>query len=199
MKSGVYKILNILNGKCYIGSSEFLNRRIKDHRIYLKNNTHSCKHLQNSYNKYGKAAFVFGVIEYCEIDKLIEREQFWIDKTDISIRYNKRRIAQSNKGFKFSAESKEKLKKRIPWNKGVKTRVNFGTPIKKGQRLSKSTEFTKGFTPWNKGTKGVCKANRTSFGFGNQKNRYGNKNSSLLSNFIPYSFGHIDNINKKVA
>lgn len=157
MKSGIYKILNLLNGKCYIGSSEYLSRRLKDHRVYLKNNTHPCRHLQNSYNKYGISAFVYGIIEYCEVEDLLKNEQYWIDKTHISVRYNKRVIAESNKGFKFSEESKEKLRKRKVWNKGKTGMLATSGCIKKGQRISIKTEFKKGLLPWNKERTGLQK------------------------------------------
>jgi group I intron endonuclease len=35
--------------------------------------------LQRSYNKYGRKAFVFSVIEYCSEDVLLERERYYID------------------------------------------------------------------------------------------------------------------------
>ena len=39
----------------------------------------------------------------------------------------------------------------VTWNKGLKIQTNTGrTHIKPGQRISKKTEFKKGFIPWNK-------------------------------------------------
>jgi len=55
------------------------------------------------------------VIEYCEIELLIEREQYWIDT--LKPWYNVREIADSNRGVKRSQEYKDAASKR---NKGRK-------------------------------------------------------------------------------
>ncbi len=78
MKSGIYSILNILNNKIYIGSSYDIYNRFYKHLNDLKANRHHCKHLQNAYNKYGNI-FQLEIIEICSKEKLIEREQCWID------------------------------------------------------------------------------------------------------------------------
>lgn len=163
MKSGVYKILNLINGKCYIGSSENIKRRLKDHSVYLKNNKHPSTHLQNAYNKYGKVAFVFGVIEYCEIDKLEQLEESFLSKIPKNKQYNQRAISKSNRGMKWSEETKQKLKGRIPWNVGLKGVQKPTYSIPKGERISIRTEFKKGNAAWNKGTKGLVKPNKGSF------------------------------------
>lgn len=51
--SGIYKILNIKNGKFYIGSSNNIKVRWSQHKTLLKNNKHENKYLQNAWNKYG--------------------------------------------------------------------------------------------------------------------------------------------------
>lgn len=77
--SGIYKIENIINGKFYIGSSKELRRRFVNHFRKLITGNHSSVKFQNSFNKYGCNAFEVSVLEYCEIDKLIEREQYYLD------------------------------------------------------------------------------------------------------------------------
>lgn len=52
MISGIYKILNTKNNKCYIGSAVRLTTRFNTHRSKLKLNYHPNKHLQAAYNKY---------------------------------------------------------------------------------------------------------------------------------------------------
>lgn len=114
--SGVYKITNLLNNKMYIGSSVNLVNRSTNHRKNLKDNKHDNLHLQSSYNKYGGQNFLFEVIEYCNREILIEREQYWIDfykVTDPKNGYNKRLKADSNFGCKRSPmkqETKEKMR-----------------------------------------------------------------------------------------
>ena len=77
-KSGIYMILNTYNNKCYIGSTKNFSKRKYEHFNTLSKNKHHSSHLQKAYNKYGREKFVFVVLEECEVDKLIEREIFWI-------------------------------------------------------------------------------------------------------------------------
>lgn len=81
MIAGIYLIRNIINNKCYIGSSYHTDKREKEHFGRLYNNKHHNIHLQNSYNKYGKDNFKFYVIEIVDekdFNKnfLLEREQY---------------------------------------------------------------------------------------------------------------------------
>jgi group I intron endonuclease len=80
MKSGIYRIKNLINEKSYIGSALNINRRFSRHKNDLSKNKHHNVHLQASYNKHGKANFQFLILELCEIEELIKREQFYIDK-----------------------------------------------------------------------------------------------------------------------
>jgi len=53
LNSGIYKILNTVNNKFYIGSAVNLNSRFRTHKANLINNKHPNKHLQAAFNKYG--------------------------------------------------------------------------------------------------------------------------------------------------
>lgn len=112
MKSGIYKILNTTNGKFYIGSAIDLGNRFRTHRHKLEKSKHKNKHLQAAYNKHGANAFEFIILEYCDKEKLIEREQFWIDKTkccDREIGYNLNPTAGNMLGYNHTEEVKQKL------------------------------------------------------------------------------------------
>ena len=52
MKSGIYKIENIINGKCYIGQSENLPIRIKTHINNIKKIKENNKELNIDAEKY---------------------------------------------------------------------------------------------------------------------------------------------------
>jgi len=115
MKSGIYKILNKVNGKFYIGSAIDLIKRWKEHAYYLNNSTHKNTHLQSAWNKYWDVSFEFIILEICDPKILIIREQFWIDWTDCCNRkvgYNINPTAGNMLGFKHSEETKSKLKNR---------------------------------------------------------------------------------------
>lgn len=108
--TGIYQIINKINGKKYIGSSINLRSRKSQHFNKLKNNSHGTKHLQYSYNKYGKESFEFQVLLYCSNENLLFYEQRAIDLCDKNKSYNKRIIAENNFGIKLSEEHKMKIR-----------------------------------------------------------------------------------------
>jgi len=110
VKSGIYKILNTKTNKIYIGSAKNLSDRWRTHRVHLNLNKHKNKHLQNSWNKYSGWFFEFIIIEYCEIKKLIEREQFYID--ELKPDYNIYLTAGSPLGTKHNEDFKIKARNR---------------------------------------------------------------------------------------
>jgi group I intron endonuclease len=78
-KSGIYRITNTINGKCYIGSTVNFNSRWSHHKANLNKGKHHSRHLQKAWNKYGESVFVFSILETCAIDELSQREQHYID------------------------------------------------------------------------------------------------------------------------
>lgn len=107
MTTGVYAILNIYNEKCYIGSAQNIKARWYDHSRKLNYGTHTNKYLQNSRNKHWNSPFIFTVIEFCELTKLTEREQFWI--SELKPEYNLRPTAHNQLGFKHSKRNNRKI------------------------------------------------------------------------------------------
>ena len=77
---GIYSIINIVNGKKYIGQSVDIKCRIRNHKWSLRHNQHNNDHLQKSFNKYGENCFVFDIICECEEDQLDELERFYISE-----------------------------------------------------------------------------------------------------------------------
>lgn len=80
METGIYKITCIENNRFYIGSAKNIKKRWIRHLNDLKNNKHINILLQRAYNKYGVNAFIFEVIEKCNFEDLIVREQFYLDE-----------------------------------------------------------------------------------------------------------------------
>lgn len=78
--SGIYCIINTLNGKRYIGSAKDLYARVHTHFCLLRKNKSHSKHMQSSFNKYGEDVFNYSILEVCEELDLLKTEQFWIDK-----------------------------------------------------------------------------------------------------------------------
>lgn len=79
MARGIYKIINIVNNKFYVGSAVDLKRRKTRHFCELRNNKHNNKYLQASWNKHGEQAFVFVVIEEFGLEAdLLAAENVWL-------------------------------------------------------------------------------------------------------------------------
>ena len=91
--SGIYKIVNLQTNKYYVGSTKDFKQRKQCHFSRLKCNTHTNKHLQNAYNKYGKDNFKFEIIEYVKEEMLLNVEQSYLDNSEIKEVYNKTQIA----------------------------------------------------------------------------------------------------------
>ncbi len=80
MKSGIYKITNLVNKKFYIGSSKDIESRLEEHKKYLFGGYHINPKLQNAWNKYGHTKFKFEIIEETVDDQkiLFERENYYL-------------------------------------------------------------------------------------------------------------------------
>lgn len=118
--TGIYKIVNTINGHKYVGSGMSIKGRWRTHLHYLRQNKHHSPYLQRAWNKYGEESFEFIIIEECEPTKevLLDREQFWIDELHAygETGYNGTPKAANSLGHKHTAESREKISKS---NKGV--------------------------------------------------------------------------------
>ena len=73
---GIYKITRIENGKSYIGQSNDIERRFKEHQ-YKKDIP-----VELAIQKYGVDAFTYEVLEECSLEELDEKEKYWISKLD---------------------------------------------------------------------------------------------------------------------
>ena len=62
-----------------MGSSKNIERRWKQHVYCLRRNIHINLRLQRAWNKHGENSFQFDIIESCDNDKLLLREQHYID------------------------------------------------------------------------------------------------------------------------
>jgi len=76
----IYFIINTKTEKMYIGSSMKSSRRKTTHFSRLKNGNHNNRFLQEDYNRYGKDAFVWKIIEsgIDTVEKLVELEKKYL-------------------------------------------------------------------------------------------------------------------------
>jgi group I intron endonuclease len=108
---GVYLIYNLVNQKVYVGQSRNVRNRLFVHKSSLRLGKHVNTYLQNAFNKYGEDKFVFRSVEYCEIENLTEREEYWMDQfnsTNLTRGYNLMR-AKTHGGI--SEETRAKMSK----------------------------------------------------------------------------------------
>lgn len=111
---GIYGIKNKVNGKIYVGQSSNVKARLYNHKSALKHDMHMNDHLQKAWNKYGEFNFNFFIIEELDsIDKLNEKEIFWIDKYNANNReygYNRCEGGGGSRGYKHTEEALLKIK-----------------------------------------------------------------------------------------
>lgn len=132
--SGIYQILCITNGKVYVGSGVNLQDRWHNHQSELRRGNHHNQMLQRAWNKYGAGAFVFSILEVAPRDKLVEREQYWIDTTGCCDRtkgYNILPKARSGLGMKMPVAAVEGLRERFSktWKGFIDPEGNLAPPI----------------------------------------------------------------------
>ena len=107
--SGIYKIVNKINDKYYVGSSkDVVNYRWYYHKYDLRKNVHHNDHLQNAWNKYGENAFNFVVVEKVDEKDLLLIEQKYLDiaKAEQDRCYN---LNFEARGGDWSEYSKKKM------------------------------------------------------------------------------------------
>lgn len=111
---GIYKIVNKATNTCYVGQSQRVKKRIKEHFRLLRWNKHPNAKLQNAYNKYGAQNFVWELEVVCkdteDLDKIEEAflsKQAWFDEPTI---YN---IADFAKAPMRNRQHSEEVRERI--------------------------------------------------------------------------------------
>jgi group I intron endonuclease len=80
---GVYLILNTITNQRYVGMTTNFRLRLRSHLDDLEQGRHHNTLLQFDYNRYGKEAFRFSILEKVaskEKSVLLERERVWMDR-----------------------------------------------------------------------------------------------------------------------
>lgn len=77
-KSGVYRWINKYNNNTYVGSGLNLSKRIGEY-FRLSELQRNKRPINSALLKYGHDNFILEILEYCEIEDLIKREQYYLD------------------------------------------------------------------------------------------------------------------------
>ncbi len=135
---GIYKIVNSITGKCYVGQSQRVKKRIKEHFRLLKNKQHTNGHLQNSFNKYGEEAFTGQIEVVCEdtldldiIEEAFLNKKAWFEEDTA---YNIANFAKAPmRGKVHTLETRQKIR-----DTKINQNFNYSDPewkekLRKGQ------------------------------------------------------------------
>jgi group I intron endonuclease len=108
--SGIYEIVNLINGKKYIGQSKDVKNRLEQHKSNLIGNRHHNNHLQSSFNKYEIDNFEFNSLVYIREDELdkFERNFITIFKT-INPNYGYNKTYGGESTYVCSQETRQKM------------------------------------------------------------------------------------------
>lgn len=140
---GIYKIVNIINGKFYIGSSRAIPSRWKAHRYALRKGTHKNYKLQDDWNLYGEDAFSWTILYdglTLEDARLKEEEILEPLMNEQDSVYNlcfdakgrllsdssRQKISESLKGRVFSQEHREKIGRALigrPYSEETRSKI----------------------------------------------------------------------------
>lgn len=147
--SGIYRWINKINKKTYVGSGKDLAKRLA---IYYKTSEllKYKRPIHQALLKHGYENFHLEILEYCTSDELIKREQYFIDLLEPE--YNILKIAYSLEGFKHSKESiaiqkaKAILDRGVAvwvWNRETGEKLVFPTQYEAGEYLGISSTWVR--------------------------------------------------------
>lgn len=78
--TGIYALFWPISNMVYVGQSQKINIRFRDHLSSLKRKDHANPKVQYQYSKYGTPELV--ILEECSITNLYDREVFWTNEFD---------------------------------------------------------------------------------------------------------------------
>lgn len=103
--------------------------------------------IHKAHLKYGYSKFSLEILEYCEPDEVLLREQYYLDS--LSPEYNILKIAGSLRGFKHSEETIRQMKSRI------RTEEQKAKHLEQLKRLHSSAEHKEHLKRLNLSQKGT--------------------------------------------
>ena len=135
---GIYKIENQITKDIYIGSCSNFNVRKGSHLCLLRQGKHHSIILQRAFDKYLQENFVISLIEECDKESLIKREQYYIDL--LQPKYNICPVAGSTLNRIFTDKHKANLSKSLNGKIRTQEQKEKQRQLKLGKIHSKETK-----------------------------------------------------------
>lgn len=141
--SGIYALINTINGQIYIGSSSDIMHRWSYHKRYMERGTHEQKKLREAALEFGVSAFLISVLEECNERELLKhREQFWLDTSLPEL--NTATSAFDTRGVLPTEEQNRKKSEAMKGKTNEGSRLaHLGNSYRKGKRDSDETRLLK--------------------------------------------------------
>lgn len=108
-QSGVYEIVNNVNGKKYVGVANDLVNRFSVHRTRLRKGVSHSRVLQNAWNKYGEQSFTFKPLIICSKEDAAMYETKLIGSGDYVYNVAITPVSGRPKGSKTSDEGRRNM------------------------------------------------------------------------------------------
>lgn len=136
-KSGIYRWTHKESGKSYIASSVNLGHRFSNyfslpHFTRQAKSSVICKALLNY------SEFSLEIVEYCEINEVLKREQFYLDS--LNPEYNILKTAGSLSGYIHTEQAKAKITSFLTGRKASEARKSTQRASKLGLARSEATK-----------------------------------------------------------
>uniref|UniRef100_UPI0023F19B81 homing endonuclease n=1 Tax=Leptographium procerum TaxID=100367 RepID=UPI0023F19B81 len=106
-KIGVYRWINKISGNTYVGSSINISVRMYTY-FSLGSLAKSNRPIDRALLKHGFSNFILEILEYCDKDNVLKREQYFIDL--LNPEYNIVQTAGSTLGYKHTPEALAKMR-----------------------------------------------------------------------------------------
>jgi len=138
--SGIYRLNNLITGKSYVGSSVNLAGKFSIYyskKAMLSKLSTSTSIIYNAILKHDYANFSLDILEYCDINIVIEREQYYMDL--LKPEYNILKLAGSRLGKKQSEEVKQLISdglKGRKFSKDCVVKMKIAAKLRLGNKTS---------------------------------------------------------------